>query len=117
MQEKCMEFVGQMSGVAQVTLFSDKDNTDMVSNSYFPARSGDLILTPSAGYADDDGTAAAYNYNLHVPLCFYGGRIQPKTIDTPIDMTSVVPTIALMLAAPLPAAARGIPIGRGISKE
>jgi hypothetical protein len=126
MHDKGIEFLAQMSGVAVVTSSVALDNNDngmqrSVNNSYHPKRSGDLIITLNEGWTENvqgaEVSATAYNYDTHVPLCFYGGRIPQKIVTTPIDMTSVAPTISLLLGIPLPAASTAPPIVEVVRQE
>lgn len=70
-----------------------------------PRRSGDmLILLDPAWHADDKwfGTGGAthgspYAYDTHVPLLWYGWKIQPGESFKLVNITDIAPTLAAML--------------------
>jgi predicted AlkP superfamily pyrophosphatase or phosphodiesterase len=70
-----------------------------------PRRSGHILyLLDPAWHADDKffgkgGTThgSPYPYDTHVPLLWYGGRIQPGETFRRVNITDIAPTLASML--------------------
>jgi len=77
-------------------------------------RSGDVFFALRPGWLDYglQGThhGAAYAYDAHVPLLFYGTGISPLRSNTPVAIEDIVPTISYLLRTPLPNATTGTPI-------
>ncbi|MDO8367192.1 MAG: alkaline phosphatase family protein [Saprospiraceae bacterium] len=80
-----------------------------------PRRSGDMIyLLDPAWHADDKafstgGTThgSPYPYDTHVPLVWYGWRIQPGESHKIVSITDIAPTLAAMLRIMEPNATTG----------
>jgi predicted AlkP superfamily pyrophosphatase or phosphodiesterase len=80
-----------------------------------PRRSGDLIyVLDPAWHADDrlfatGGTThgSQYAYDTHVPLLWYGWKIQPGETFSPVSITDIAPTLAAMLRIMEPNATTG----------
>jgi predicted AlkP superfamily pyrophosphatase or phosphodiesterase len=76
-----------------------------VADSYFPGRSGDLILVPRpywlidstpAGKVHPGGTGhgTPYNYDQHVPILLMGYGIQPGEYYREVTPADIAPTLA-----------------------
>lgn len=82
-------------------------------NSFHPKRSGDLMLSYREGYVEDFGTGrgvsygSLYNYDVSVPLCFYGPQFRAGTFELPVESVDVAPTLARVSAVAVPAFASG----------
>ena len=50
---------------------------------------------------------SGYNYDTHVPLLFYGNRIQPGKTYERTSVTDIAPTISALLGIALPNGATG----------
>lgn len=109
--------------IAQIYTRSDLDkltayrtSPNLVLNGFNPVRSGDVAfeLQPSYQYGSGTGEAtthgASYNYDTHVPLIFYGWHIPQQTVNTPVYIVDIAPTIANLLKIQEPSASMGIPI-------
>jgi predicted AlkP superfamily pyrophosphatase or phosphodiesterase len=80
-----------------------------------PRRSGDILyLLDPAWHADDKlfakgGTThgSPYAYDTHVPLLWYGWRVQPGETFAPVSITDIAPTLAAMLRIMEPNATTG----------
>ncbi|MFN0037005.1 MAG: alkaline phosphatase family protein [Saprospiraceae bacterium] len=80
-----------------------------------PRRSGDILyLLDPAWHADDRSFAkggtthgSSYAYDTHVPLLWYGWRIQPGETHAPVSITDIAPTLAAMLRIMEPNATTG----------
>ncbi|MDR3367206.1 MAG: alkaline phosphatase family protein [Prevotellaceae bacterium] len=116
-QERAASFVLQFSGVANAAtahVLSGATFADGVmrymQNSFFPKRSGDIIVNLEPGWTETSSTSAAnsaYSYDTHVPLVFYGWRVKRKSITAQVDMTDIAPTLSTLVGVPLPNAASG----------
>jgi hypothetical protein len=69
-------------------------------NSFHPKRSGDVMLSYRAGYVEDFGKGrgisygSLYNYDVSVPLCFYGPQFRAGSHEAPVASVDVAPTLA-----------------------
>jgi predicted AlkP superfamily pyrophosphatase or phosphodiesterase len=92
-----------------------RKSPNLILNGFNPVRSGDIAfeLQPSYLYGSGgDATThgAIYNYDTHVPLIFYGWHIPVQTVNTPVYVVDIAPTIADLLKIQEPTASMGIPI-------
>lgn len=120
-QAKTAAFMKQFSGVAQAipayaleySNFTDGILQKM-QNSFYPQRSGDVIINLQPGWVDTDEEATSsnspYSYDTHVPLIWYGWKIKRQNISTKVDMTDIAPTISNLLDISWPNASQGEPI-------
>lgn len=85
---------------------------------YHPHRSGDLIIVLEAGYyevgpwSSPQGTThSAWNpYDSHIPLLFYGWKVEHGSTGREVHITDIAPTITQMLHIQQPNACIGEPI-------
>ncbi|MBL4709248.1 MAG: alkaline phosphatase family protein [Flavobacteriales bacterium] len=79
-----------------------------------PDRAGDLILIEEpnwVSYSEKGSThGSAYAYDTHVPLIFFGKGIENGESSMPYSITSIVPTLSLLLNIPLNHALQTSPI-------
>lgn len=73
--------------------------------SYFPGRSGDLLVIPKEnwmliGAGTTHGTL--YAYDQRVPLILYGAGIQPGVRDEAVTPADIAPTLASIVGVTLP---------------
>ena len=77
-------------------------------NSRVPGRSGDLFVVPRYGVLVDpyDGKGSSHGtpweYDTHVPMILWGGRIPPREITAPSTPYDLAPTLASWLGVDLP---------------
>jgi predicted AlkP superfamily pyrophosphatase or phosphodiesterase len=120
-QDEAAQFLLQFSGVTNTVTATMLQKTDYSSgifskmqNSFNQKHSGDILINLEPGWTEynDASTAhnSAYNYDTHVPLIFYGWKINRQVIYDPIDMTDIAPTIAMFLDIAYPNACEGKPI-------
>ena len=82
-------------------------------NSFHPKRSGDLMVSYQPGYVEDFGQGRSisygslYNYDAHVPLCFYGPQFRSGIFDQPVEAVDVAPTLARALGVAAPSSSMG----------
>ena len=85
---------------------------------YHPHRSGDLLLVLEAGFYDYGKwsspigtTHSAWNpYDAHIPLLFYGWKVEHGSTGREVHITDIAPTITQMLHIQQPNACIGEPI-------
>jgi len=120
-QDDIAQFLLQFTGVNNVVTSTMLQKTNYsqgifqkIQNSFNQKRSGDIIINLEPGWTEynDASTAhnSAYTYDTHVPLIFYGWKINRQTIYDPIDMIDIAPTIAMFLDIAYPNACQGKPI-------
>lgn len=121
-QNRVANFVIQFSGVSHAVTATALQNghyTDgvlgRIQNSFYPRSSGDVIVNLMPGwidYAEDkiSDSGSPYNYDIHVPLIWYGGSVSGQHVRRDVDMTDVAPTIADILGIAPPQASTGTPI-------
>jgi len=86
---------------------SDDPWVKMIREGFHKDRSGDVLFILKPGYlsVDEDteashkGTShgAAYNYDTHVPLLWYGNHLKHQEIVRPIQIVDVAPTLTHFL--------------------
>ena len=86
---------------------------DAVALSYDRDRSPDveIVLKPYwmwGGGSVGTTHGSPYEYDTNVPVLFYGPNwILPGRIDTPVDVSGIAPTLAMLLKVPPPPASEG----------
>jgi len=120
-QDQVARFMVQMSGVSnavqsyvlQRNQFSE-GVLQKVQNSYFQKRSGDVILYLTPGYVEHSnvggGDFAEFKYAPHVPLMFYGWKVNRITIPYKVSPIDIATSIASFLEISMPENATGIVI-------
>jgi len=82
-------------------------------NSFHPKRSGDVMLSYRAGYVEYFGQGrgvsygSLYNYDVSVPLCFYGPQFRAGSHEAPVELVDVAPTLARASGAAAPSSSTG----------
>ncbi len=89
--------------------------TNLILNGFNPIRSGDIAYGFRAGFLSDKITKGSshssyYSYDTHVPLLFYGWHIPAETINTPVTIVDIAPTVADLLKITEPDGCIGIPL-------
>jgi predicted AlkP superfamily pyrophosphatase or phosphodiesterase len=79
---------------------------EMVKNSYYPKRSGDVMFIPNPGYLDGSKTGTTHGlwnpYDAHIPLVWYGWNIKSGRTHREVHMTDIAPTLAALLDIQMP---------------
>jgi predicted AlkP superfamily pyrophosphatase or phosphodiesterase len=120
-QDDVAQFLLQFTGVTNVVTSSMLQKTnysegifEKMQNSFHQKRSGDIIINLEPGWTEynDASTAhnSAYTYDSHVPLIFYGWKINRQVIYDPVDIIDIAPTLSMFLDIPYPNASQGKPI-------
>ena len=82
-------------------------------NSFHLKRSGDLMLSYRPGYVEDTGKArgisygSLYNYDVSVPLCFYGPQFRTGSYADPVESVDLAPTLSAISGVEAPSASTG----------
>jgi Type I phosphodiesterase / nucleotide pyrophosphatase len=82
-------------------------------NSFHPKRSGDVMLSYQSGYVEYFGRGrgvsygSLYNYDVSVPLCFYGPQFRAISEEAPVELIDVAPTLARACGAEAPSMSTG----------
>ena len=82
-------------------------------NSFHPLRSGDVMLSYRAEYVEDFGPhrgvsyGSLYNYDVRVPLCFYGPQFRSGVYEGPVESVDVAATLARTLGVATPSSSVG----------
>ncbi len=100
------------SATAMRTSYFGSGYARKMQNSFYPRRSGDVILNLMPGWIEEQErcwsmSGSMYGYDTQVPLVFYGVGVGPQRIKRRMDMTAVAPTVARMLEITEPAASEG----------
>ena len=70
--------------------------------SYDPERSGDLVIQPAADclislFSAGTSHGAPYDYDIDVPIVFWGRAVEPGVDDRPAATVDIAPTLAHLL--------------------
>jgi Type I phosphodiesterase / nucleotide pyrophosphatase len=87
----------------------------MFARGYFPGRSGQIFVVPREGdiITDHDPLygfmhGSPFEYDVHIPLLLHGAPfVKPGTYDAPALQQDVVPTLATVMGAAVPATVTG----------
>jgi hypothetical protein len=119
MQAQAAAFALQFRGVAQAVTANALQNNHFsggalqkIQNGFYPKHSGDIVINLMPGWIEEAGeqvslSGSMYEYDVHVPLLWYGAGIPHGTVQTPVDPTDVAPTLARILKVNRPDAATG----------
>lgn len=99
-----------LEDVAQTTL--PEKIKSMVSNGYYPNRSGDIqiVLHPHwmEAYSNTGTTHGSWNpYDAHIPLLWYGWGVKHGKTNREVYMTDIAPTLAALLKIQEPSGSVG----------
>ncbi|MEZ5070676.1 MAG: alkaline phosphatase family protein [Bacteroidales bacterium] len=117
-QDRVSRFMVQMAGVShavQAYVLQKNNFTDgvleKIQNSYYPKRSGDVILSLTPGWVEHSslgaGDYAEFHYGPHVPLLVYGWKTNRVTVPYRVSPADVPTTIASLLEISMPENATG----------
>lgn len=117
-QDRVARFMIQMGGVSnalQAYVLQRNNFTDgvyaRIQNSYYQKRSGDVIIYLTPGWVEHSSVEriglAEFKFGPHVPLIFYGWKVNRITIPEKISPTDIAATIAYYLEISMPENASG----------
>jgi hypothetical protein len=105
--------------VSQAATWPDTPVNGFVKNDFDPRRSGDVILVPRSGvqttYNPGRGSmhGTHYEYDIHVPLVFWGAGVKAGALDAPSTPYDLAPTVGQWLGVTLPqAVGKALPLTR-----
>ncbi|MEA3461251.1 MAG: alkaline phosphatase family protein [Bacteroidota bacterium] len=112
-QDRVARFMVQINGVSnalQAYVLQQNHFTDgvmhRIQNSYYQKRSGDVILYLTPGWVEHsnvgNGMYAEFRYAPHVPLIFYGWKINRVSIPYRVSPTDIAPSIASFMEISMP---------------
>lgn len=112
-QDQVVNFMIQMNGVSNAmsaSILQRNNFTDgvfeKIQNSYNQKRSGDVIISLTPGWVEhssvDRNGYSDYTYDSHVPIIFYGWKINRINIPYKVSPADIVPTIAYFLEISVP---------------
>ena len=90
------------------------------ANSFHPTRSGDVMLSYRPEYVEDYGQGrgvsygSLYNYDVCVPLCFYGPQFPAGVFESPVRSVDVAPTLARAMGVAAPSSSTGRVLGQAM---
>ncbi len=97
------------------TLVPERSNNNFLLNGFNRVRSGDIIFDLQPDYFINNmkhGTThgSQYSYDTHVPMIFYGWDVPKQTVNKPVYVVDIAPTIANLIGINEPDACIGIPL-------
>lgn len=118
---KVASFLMQHPGTLCVTAPAYNMNTcspfvqNNIMNGYYPERSGDIFYSMKPGWIDwifKEGTShgTVFDYDQHVPLLWYGWRVQHGESAVKVEIPDIAPTISNWLNISYPSGCTGNPI-------
>jgi arylsulfatase A-like enzyme len=86
-----------------------------IMNGYQPQRSGDILYSLAPGWIDwyiKKGTThgSVYSYDNHVPLLWYGWKVEPGNTAEPVVIPDIAATLSNWLQIAFPSGCTGKPI-------
>lgn len=128
LQKYVANFLLRFQGVASTMTSTDLAASEytetpkhLVQKGFYFRRSGDVAIILNPGWISDwhrtTGTThgTPWSYDTHVPLYWWGWKVQNGKSDQPINITDIAPTICSMLNIQSPNGCTGKPI-IGITK-
>ncbi len=124
---RIMQYLEKQPGISRVFRTTEISSTtlnakvkDMLSNGYFPRRSGDVQIVLDPNWIDGGPKGTTHGlwnpYDSHIPLVWYGWNIKPGKTDRETYMTDIAPTIAALLRIQMPNGCVGEVIGEVIKQ-
>lgn len=121
-QSRCATFVlrfpGTLSAMTATELNRGVQRTgiySLVQKGFHPYRSADVLVQLNPGWIDwmsKTGTThgAAYSYDTHVPVLFFGKGIKQGSTVEPVFVTDIAPTVCSFLNIEFPSGNTGRPL-------
>jgi hypothetical protein len=91
-------------------------------NSFHPTRSGDVMLSYRPEYVESFGQGrgvsygSLYNYDAHVPLCFYGPQFRAGQFEQTVEAVDFAPTLARAMGVAAPSSSVGRVLGEALAE-
>jgi hypothetical protein len=117
-QDRVARFMVQIHGVSnalQAYVLQRSNFTDgvyeRIQNSYYQKRSGDVIIYLTPGWVEYSTVGrtgfADFKYGPHVPMIFYGWKVNRVTIPYEVSPADIAATVAYFLEISMPENASG----------
>ncbi len=117
-QDRVANFMIQFSGVSNaLPAYILKRNNftegifNRIQNTYNQKRSGDVIIYLTPGWVEKGSqyreSLSNFHYDAHVPLIFYGWKVNRITLPDRVSPMDIVPTLAYFLEISAPENASG----------
>jgi len=117
-QDRVVRFMIQISGVSNAlqSYVLQRNNFShgvfqRIQNSYHQKRSGDVIIYLTPGWVEHSNVVRngydEFRFSPHVPLIFYGWKIDRVTIPFRVSPTDIAATVAYFLEISMPENASG----------
>ncbi len=111
-------YLVRQEAVSRAFALEDMNNTvlnskekEMLTNGYYPQRSGDIQIILKPGYYEGGATGTSHGvwnpYDAHIPLLFYGWGIKHGKLNRETYMTDISATIAALLHIQMPSGCIG----------
>jgi arylsulfatase A-like enzyme len=91
-------------------------------NSFHAKRSGDVMLSYQPEYVEEFGAGrgvsygSLYNYDVKVPLAFFGPSFRDHVFEAPVESVDIAPTLARLLGVSTPSSAVGRVLGEAFNE-
>ncbi len=125
-QQRIAEYAQNLKGVSRAVTANNLATAaqpagflQLLQNGHNPRRSGDvyLVLQPGWFEAYDEKMltmgsthGSPYTYDTHVPLIWYGWKVQPGQTSEKVNITDIAPTLADLLHIMQPNGCTGKPV-------
>lgn len=112
-QDRVANFMIQFTGVSNAlpSYILERNNFtegifNRIQNSYNQKRSGDVMIYLTPGWVEKGSeyreSLSNFHYDAHVPLIFYGWKVNRATLPDRVSPLDIVPTIAYYLEISVP---------------
>ncbi len=82
-----------------------------LENSILPRRSGDIQVIMASNFFDGEKTGTTHGiwnpYDAHIPLLWYGWKVNPGKLYREVHMADIAPTLAALLNIQMPSGCLG----------
>jgi predicted AlkP superfamily pyrophosphatase or phosphodiesterase len=91
-------------------------------NSFHSKRSGDVMLSYGPEFIEEYGEGrgvsygSLYNYDVRVPLFFYGPQFRPGVYEGAVESVDVAPTLARVMGVAEPSTSTGRVLGEALAE-
>lgn len=117
-EQETKAYFATLEGVARVFTRTEYDDNKLppgeferqIKKSYYPSRSGDVVVIPKPFWVDGNSTAThltGYSYDRNAPLLISGPTIQAGVYATPADILDLAPTLSFITGTVAPAQSEG----------
>lgn len=120
-QMTAARFLTQFNGISTAVAASVLANNEFtrghfsrMRNSFDPVRSGDIIINLKPAWVENGkwitNHNSDYEYDSHVPLIWYGWKVNRSSITRKVKMNEVAVTLSALCKVPFPNACSGEPM-------